>query len=76
MGDKAFLSPGEVSVLLGVTRARVYQLISAGQIPAVRFGGAIRIPRLAWERWLQQRADQALAAVGQVLPSAPTKNVG
>jgi excisionase family DNA binding protein len=47
---------------LGVSVPRVYQLIAAGEIPSVRVGNAIRIPRPAWERWLAGKADQAEAA--------------
>lgn len=58
-----FLKPTEVAPLLGVGIGRVYQLISAGQIPAVRIGGSIRIPRSAWESWLRQKCEEAERAV-------------
>jgi excisionase family DNA binding protein len=47
---------------LGVSVPRVYQLIAAGEIPSVRVGNAIRIPRPAWERWLAGKAEEAQAA--------------
>ena len=60
---KEMLKPAEVGPLLGVTTGRVYQLISAGAIPAVRIGGAIRIPRTAWEDWLAEQRARAMGAV-------------
>lgn len=60
---KEFLRPVLVASLLGVTRSRVYQLIAAGEVPAVRVGGALRVPRTAWEAWLRDRSREALARV-------------
>lgn len=61
--DREMLKPADVGPLLGVTTARVYQLIAAGELPAVRVGGAIRIPRAAWAAWLAKQRDRALEAV-------------
>jgi len=60
---KNFLSPADVSPALGVTTARVSQLIAAGEIPATRVGGSIRIPRDAWDEWLSKHRAAALAAI-------------
>lgn len=57
------LRPAQVAPLLGVTKRRVYQLIAAGQIPATKVGGAIRIPRDAWDEWLAGHRRAAMAAV-------------
>lgn len=56
------LKPADVAPLLGVTTWRIYQLIAAGDIPAIRLGGALRIPRTAWEAWIAEQSDRALAA--------------
>jgi excisionase family DNA binding protein len=60
-GEQQFLRPADIGPLLGVTTGRVYQLIAAGEIPATKVGGSIRIPRDAWEEWLHDRAAEALA---------------
>lgn len=57
---KAVLRPTDVAQLLGISRSRVYQLIAAHRLPVVREGWSIRIPRAAWERWLEDQRDQAL----------------
>jgi excisionase family DNA binding protein len=58
-----FLRPAEVAPLLGVTTGRVYQLIGAGLIPAVRIGGSIRVPRSAWNAWLEGLSKEALESL-------------
>lgn len=62
-GNAEFLRPAEVAPLLGVTTGRVYQLIAEGLIPATRVGGALRIPRAAWELWLKRISEEALSGV-------------
>ena len=56
------LRPADIGPQLGVTTGRVYQLIAAGVLPAVRVGRSLRIPRAAWEKWLARQADRALAS--------------
>lgn len=60
-GEKQLLKPSEIAPLLGVTTGRIYQLIAEGTIPAVRVGGALRIPRSAWDSWLGAMSKQALS---------------
>jgi excisionase family DNA binding protein len=55
--------PTDVAARLGVTPSRVYQLIAGRAIPVVRVGGAIRIPRSAWEAWLKCRSEEALSSL-------------
>lgn len=61
--NKPFLHPTEVAQLLGVTPSRVYQMIQAGELPATKVGGRIRIPTEAWAHWLKGKNDDALASV-------------
>ena len=60
--EKAFLRPADLASRLGVTTNRIYQLIRAGVIPALRIGGALRIPTAAWEDWVEQQRKQAVVA--------------
>jgi excisionase family DNA binding protein len=63
VGRQELLRPRDLATPLGVSRDRVYQLIRAGELPAVRIGNAIRIPRASWEAWLAERDHQARRAV-------------
>jgi excisionase family DNA binding protein len=61
--DRQFLRAGDIASMLGVTTGRVYQLIAAGEIPVVKVGGAIRIPRSAWAQWLEGQTEAALGSL-------------
>jgi excisionase family DNA binding protein len=61
--ERELLRPADLAPLLGVSIGRVYQLIARGLIPAVRVGGAVRVPRAAWEEWLRDRSEAALSSV-------------
>ena len=73
---KDVLTPADVAPLLGVTTGRVYQLISAGVIPALRIGGAVRIPRGAWETWLREQGKGAWAAAREAQRSSRARARG
>ena len=59
---RELLRPSDLAPLMGVGRGRIYQLVAAGVLPSIRRGRSILIPRAAWERWLVDQRDQALAA--------------
>ena len=50
--EPIMLRASQVAVLLGLSRSEVYRLIERGDIPAVRFGRSVRVPR----KWVEQRA--------------------
>lgn len=53
--EPIMLRPREVAALLGLARSEVYRLIARGEIPSVRFGRSVRVPR----RWVEQQAGVA-----------------
>jgi len=42
---RTFLTVDEAAEILGLHVRTVYKLVADGEIPSVRFGGSIRIPR-------------------------------
>lgn len=60
---RELLRVADVAPVVGVSKSRIYQMVSAGQIPAVRVAGSIRIPRTALMAWLSEARDSALAAL-------------
>lgn len=60
--SEIYLDVAAVARLLGVKSSRAYQLISAGNLPALRRGRRILIPKLALNAWLEEEAATALAA--------------
>jgi excisionase family DNA binding protein len=51
----------EAARLLGLGRSKAYELVAAGELPAVRIGRARRIPVASLEQFVAQRiAEQAV----------------
>jgi excisionase family DNA binding protein len=51
------LTVGEVAKLLRLSRAFTYDLVARGELPSVRLGRRIVIPRIATERILNHSVD-------------------
>lgn len=50
--EKLTLSVQEVATLLGVSKSGVYALVHTGQIPSLKFGRRILIPRIQLEKMM------------------------
>ena len=50
------LTVPEAARLLQLGRNSVYELVACRQLPALRFGRAIRIPRASLEAWVERAA--------------------
>lgn len=53
--ERLLLRPAEAAELLGLGRSTVYELLSAGSLPAIRVGSSVRIPAAALRQWVEQR---------------------
>lgn len=51
-----FLSPQQLADHLGVCRKTIYRWIKAGDLPAVRVGGVLRVSIVETERWMKLQA--------------------
>ena len=58
MNQRIAYRVAEAADVLGISRAKTYQLIAAGVLPSIRLGGCLRVPAEA----LQQCIDRQLAA--------------
>jgi excisionase family DNA binding protein len=48
----------QVADLLGISRAKAYQLIASGELPGiVRIGRSVRVSRASLEAWVNERAS-------------------
>jgi len=61
--EETFLRPATVAPMLGVGVGRIYQLVASGELPTIRRGRSILIPRAAWNAWLEKQSDKALASL-------------
>jgi excisionase family DNA binding protein len=52
--DTRYLTVPQVATELQMDTSAVYKMCKSQQLPSVRFGKSVRIPRLAYERYLQR----------------------
>jgi excisionase family DNA binding protein len=52
------LRASEVAAILGIGRSTVFELAASGELPVVRIGRSVRIPRHALYRWIEERTQQ------------------
>ena len=67
---KDFLTTQDVGERLGVGVAHVQRLVKQGQLPHVRNGRRIVIPRPAWEAFVASRSADALASLKEGIHAA------
>ena len=58
MLTKLLLSPDEASAALGVKRAKLFQMLAAGEIASFKVGRLRRIPMSALQNWVTRQIDQ------------------
>ncbi|WP_334362625.1 DNA-binding protein [Bradyrhizobium sp. AZCC 1578] len=44
----------EAGALVGLARNASYEAVKRGEIPVIRFGKLLRVPKLAWHKMLEQ----------------------
>lgn len=60
---RLLLRPGEAAAALGVSRSKLYELLSRRAIPSIRIDGSIRVPAIQLSAWIEaQMREQAEAA--------------
>lgn len=55
--EPELLRPEEVATVLAVHRCTVFELLRTGNLPAVRIGRAVRVPRKALDRWIEDQTE-------------------
>ena len=66
-GEKLLYRPSEAASVLGISRARLYQLLAAGEIGSVKIGVSRRVPAVDLEAYVSRlRAER-----GEHIPAAP-----
>ena len=54
------LTVPEVAARLGLSRNFTYELVKQGQLPVIRFGKRLLIPKVALERMLEKGAENGM----------------
>ncbi len=59
MSDTRVYTVDEAAEMLGLGRQQAYQAVRENVIPHIRIGRRIIIPKVAFDRWLDQEAAAA-----------------
>ena len=54
--EMMLLTVPEAAKLLRISRNLAYELVARGEIPAIRLGRVIRVPRAPLEEWVKSEA--------------------
>lgn len=58
VGDGKVLRVEDVMSVLGVSRWMVYEMIRRGELPVLRVGRLVRIPREALDAWIEAKTKR------------------
>lgn len=59
--DKKTFSAGETSLRIGISKSKTLEMLSRGEIPAIRIGRNWLVPEKALDEWLNNRAFEEAA---------------
>ena len=55
--NRQLLRAEEAAHLLGIGRTKIYEMIARGEVPALRIGRLVRVPRHALEEWIADHTE-------------------
>lgn len=58
LAQRLLVRPEEAATLLGLSRSTVYELLHAGELPALHVGRTTRIPVRAILRWIERQTGE------------------
>lgn len=62
MPERELLRVEEVQAILGIGRSKVYEMVAQGELPTIRLGRLVRVPRGELARWIERRTNSEEAA--------------
>jgi excisionase family DNA binding protein len=71
MEDKLVYSVEEAAELLGISRSLAYEAVHRGEIPSMRIGRRILVPKAALERYLSLAGEQSAPGRAESSPATP-----
>jgi excisionase family DNA binding protein len=66
--EPLLLRAGEVAKLLGLGRSKVFAMLAVGELPVIRIGRSVRVPRAALEDWIADQTQHASGRRGDAGP--------
>ncbi len=61
MGEKKVLTVMEAAAELGISKGSAYEAVRSGQIPTIRIGRRLIVPRAAFDKMLEQAGEPEVA---------------
>jgi excisionase family DNA binding protein len=55
--EPLLLRANEAAVVLGIGRTKVFEMLASGELPAIRIGRCLRVPKDRLERWIEEQTD-------------------
>jgi excisionase family DNA binding protein len=66
--EPLLLKAGDVAKLLGLGRSKVFAMLAVGELPVIRIGRSVRVPRAALEGWIAEHTHYARGRSGGAGP--------
>jgi excisionase family DNA binding protein len=66
--EPLLLKAGDVAKLLGLGRSKVFAMLAVGELPVVRIGRSVRVPRAALDDWIAEHTQHASGPRGDAGP--------
>jgi excisionase family DNA binding protein len=66
--EPLLLKAGDVAKLLGLERSKVFAMLAVGELPVIRIGRSVRVPRAALEDWIAAHTQHSSGRSGDVGP--------
>jgi len=66
--EPLLLKAGDVAKLLGLGRSKVFAMLAGGELPVIRIGRSVRVPRAALEDWIADHTQHASVRSGDSGP--------
>jgi excisionase family DNA binding protein len=66
--EPLLLTVGDVAKLLGLGRSKVFAMLAVGELPVIRIGRSVRVPRAALEDWIAEHTQHASGRTGDAGP--------
>lgn len=55
--EQLLLKPMDVAHVLGISKSKVYELLSTGELPSIRIGKSIRVSTEDLRKWVASRTQ-------------------
>ena len=59
--ESLLLRPNEAARLLGIGRSKLFEMLARNELPVIRFGRCVRIPRRELAQWINQGVGDEIA---------------